>query len=80
MRKIIKSLLLYSEYSEYVIFKVGTQMRMNRHPPTLLGQCPKFDQVFHCDGFPYQQFLLIVSEHQDEVCQEQTQPQHGVYG
>ena len=32
-----------SGYSEYVIFKVGTQMRMNRHPPTMLGQCPKFD-------------------------------------
>jgi hypothetical protein len=33
-------------YSGYVIFKVGTQMRINRQPPTLLGQCPKFDQIF----------------------------------
>ena len=35
-----------SEYYEYVVFMVGTHMRMVRHLPTLLGQCPKFDQIF----------------------------------
>ena len=40
------ALLHDSEYSEYVVFKVGTHMRMVRHSPTLLGQCPKFDRIF----------------------------------
>ena len=42
----LHALLHVSEYSEYTIFKVGTDMRMDRDPPTLLGQCPKFDQIF----------------------------------
>ena len=44
--KICNALLHYSEYSEYVIFKVWTYIRMVRHPPTLLGKCPKFDRIF----------------------------------
>ena len=40
------------ECSEYVIFKVGTVVRMFRDPPTLLGHCPKFDRIYFFDGFP----------------------------
>ena len=35
-----------SEYCEYGFFKVGTHMRLDSHPPTLLGQRPKFDRIF----------------------------------
>jgi hypothetical protein len=43
----LKNVLLNDfECSEYVIFKVRTHMRMDRDPHTLLGQCPKFDQIF----------------------------------
>ena len=43
--KICIALVHVSGYSEFVIFKVGTQMRIDRHPPTLLRQCPKFERI-----------------------------------
>jgi hypothetical protein len=48
MGKVIKMFIALVHVSGciYVIFKVGTQMRMNRHPPILLGQCPKFERIF----------------------------------
>ena len=44
--KILYALLHDSDYSEHGFVKVGIHMRMDSHPPTLLGQCPKFEWIF----------------------------------
>jgi hypothetical protein len=37
---------MFQSILSILFFKVGMDMRIDRDPPTLLGQCPKFDQIF----------------------------------